>query len=334
MKKLFALALTFALVAAIAAGCGKSAPAAKGTVKTGLAVVTSIANSADATAADAGVAQGYSTIAAVTVDGSGKIVSCVIDAAQTNVNFGADGAITTALDSTFQTKNELGAAYGMKTASSIGKEWNEQAAAFAAYVVGKTAEEVNGIAVDAGLAMDADLVASVTIHVTDFIEVVSKAVANASELGASSGDKLRVGTVTSIAKSTNATADAQGLAQVYNTYAALTTNETGVITSCVIDASQANINFDTAGKITTPLDTTFQTKDDLKDVYGMKAASGIGKEWYEQAAAFAAYATGKTAAEVAGTAVDETGHVTGADLTASVTVSVGDFMAAIAKAAK
>lgn len=334
MKKLFALALTFALVAAISAGCGKAAPTAEGAVKTGLAVVTSIASSADATAVDAGVAQGYSTIAAVTVDGAGKIVACVIDAAQSNVNFGADGAITTALDSAFQTKNELGAAYGMKAASGIGKEWNEQAAAFAAYAVGKTAEEVKGIAVDAGLATDADLVASVTIHVTDFIEVVSKAAANAGELGASSGDKLRVGTVTSIAKSTNATADAEGLAQIYNTYAALITNEAGAITSCVIDASQANINFNAAGKIATPLDTTFQTKNEIKEGYGMKAASGIGKEWYEQAAAFAAYATGKTAAEVAGTAVDETGHAAGADLTASVTVSVGDFMAAIAKAGK
>ncbi len=334
MKKLFALALTFALVAAIAAGCGKSAPAGEGAVKTGLAVVTSIASSADATAAEAGVAQGYSTIAAVTVDGAGKIVACVIDAAQTNVNFGADGAITTALDSAFQTKNELGAAYGMKAASSIGKEWNEQAAAFAAYVVGKTAEEVKGIAVDAGLPADADLVASVTIHVTDFIEVVGKAVANASELGASSGDKLRVGTVTSIAKSTNAAADAQGLAQIYNTYAALTTNEKGVITSCVIDASQANINFDAAGKVTTPLDTTFQTKNEIKEGYGMKAVSSIGKEWYEQAAAFAAYATGKTATEVAGTVVDEEGHTADVDLTASVTISVGDFITAVTKAAR
>lgn len=66
----------------------------------------------------------------------------------------------------------------------------------------------------------------------------------------------------------------------------------------------------------------------------MKAASSIGEEWYEQAAAFAQYVTGKTASEVSGIAVDETGHAADSDLTASVTVGIADFLAAIAKAAE
>jgi len=359
MKKLFAFVMAFMLLGALVAGCGTGTPGAgtetpaantetpvAGTeapvsteapdanaVKTGLAVVTSVSGSKDAAADAAGLAQGYSTIAAVTVDTQGKIVACVIDAAQTKVNFDTAGAVTTALDTEFQTKNELGEGYGMKSASGIGKEWNEQAAAFAAYVVGKTADEVTGIAVSEGYATDADLKASVTVHVTDFITVVANAVNYATELGATAADMLSIGTVTNIAKSKNAAADAEGLVQVYNTYTAVTTNSDGVITSCIIDASQANVNFDTTGKITSDITAPVQTKNELGEGYGMKSASGIGKEWNEQAAAFAAYVTGKTAAEVQGIAVSE-GYAADADLKASVTVHVTDFINVVAKAAK
>ena len=40
--------------------------------------------------------------------------------------------------------------------------------------------------------------------------------------------------------------------------------------------------------------TTFPSKNELGDNYGMKKASSIGAEWYEQAAAMAAYVEGKT----------------------------------------
>jgi hypothetical protein len=39
----------------------------------------------------------------------------------------------------------LGDGYGMRSASKIGKEWNEQANAFAAYVIGKTVDEVKAL---------------------------------------------------------------------------------------------------------------------------------------------------------------------------------------------
>jgi hypothetical protein len=356
MKKTLALLLVIVLAVALFAGCGTttatpsaapsaSAPAstepspsaepsaaAPATVKTGLAILTSIAKSADAGEKD-GLAQADSLIVAVTVGADGKIVSCVIDQAQSKVSFNAKGELVTALDAAFKTKNELGAEYGMGKASGIGKEWNEQAAAFAQYVIGKTADEVKGIAVnEEGKATDADLTASVTVHVTDFIAGVQKAVANAQELGATASDKLSVGTATNIAKSKNAAADAEGLAQIYSTYTAITTSADGVITSCIIDASQSNVNFDTAGKITTDLTVAPQTKNELGDAYGMKKASSIGKEWYEQAAAFAAYVTGKTTSAVAGIAVSE-GYAGDTDLKASVTVHITDFLAILAKAA-
>ncbi len=358
MKKFTALLLVFMLAAALMAGCGPKTPAEpsaapsqpasaepsaapSGTgaaggdaVRTGFAVINSIAKSTDATAEADGLAQADSLLVALTVDSAGKIVDCMIDQAQSKVSFNAAGELVTPLDATFKTKNELGAEYGMGKVSSIGKEWNEQAAAFAQYVIGKTAQEVQGIAVDEeGYPTGADLTASVTVHVTDFIAGVQKAIASAAELGAAAGDKVSIATVTNIAKSTNATAEADGLAQIYSTYAALTTDAGGVITSCIIDASQSNVNFDATGKLTTDPTVAPQTKNELGDAYGMKAVSGIGREWYEQAAAFAAYVTGKTNAEVQGIALDEEGRAAESDLTASVTVHVTDFLTVIDKAA-
>jgi hypothetical protein len=301
-------------------------------VKTGFAVITSIEKSKDAGEAD-GLAQADSVLVAVTVDAAGKIVDCVIDTAQSKANFNTAGEIVTPLDTEFKTKNELGANYGMSKNSSIGKDWFEQAAALADYVVGKTVEEVKGIAVDAeGHATGADLTASVTVSISGYITAIEKAVANAQDLGATAADTVRIGTVTNIAKSKNVAADAEGLVQFYSTYTALTMSTDGVITSCIIDASQSNVNFDATGKITTDLTVAPQTKDELGDAYGMKKASTIGKEWNEQAATFAAYVTGKTAAEVAGIAVSE-GYAGDADLKASVTVHITDFLAIIAKAA-
>ena len=113
---------------------------------------------------------------------------------------------------------------------------------------------------------------------------------------------------------------------------ALTTKD-GKITSCYIDAVQAKIGFDTTGTITTDLTVAVQTKNELGENYGMKAWGGAKAEWNEQAAAFAAYVTGKTADEVAGIAITETTKpADGTDLASSVTISIGGFQALIAKA--
>lgn len=135
---------------------------------------TNIAKSKSAEGENAGLAQAYATIAAVTFDGD-KITSCYIDGLQANVNFDATGAITTDLTAAQQSKNQLGDAYGMKKGSAIGKEWDEQAAAFGQYVVGKTAAEVNEIAVSEGKPVDADLSASVTIGIGEFQTLIGKA---------------------------------------------------------------------------------------------------------------------------------------------------------------
>ena len=358
MKKLSAGILSLAMGFGILAGCGTTAvvavppqtpsdapvetpavpastPAegAGGSVKTGLSLVTSVGSSASASAGGDGLAQADITLVAVTVGEDGVIDDCVIDAIQSKVNFDAAGQLITDLSTPVASKNERGDDYGMRKASSIGKEWNEQAQAIADYVTGKTIDQVTGIAVtEDGKAGDADLASSVTMSIGGYLEGIQQAVANAQHLGASKGDTLVLTSTTSLTDSKSASAEEDGLAQAYATVGALTMNG-DTITSMVIDAVQASVNFDTAGQITTDLTAAQPSKNQLGDDYGMRKASSIGREWYEQAAGFAAYVTGKTPAEVSGIAVTEDGKAADADLAASVTISIGAFQTLVDKAA-
>ncbi len=330
MKRNIALLLSLAVAIFTFAGCGSNSSKGEA-VKTGLAVISSMAKSVDAGDKD-GLAEVDSTVAAVTVDKNGKILNCKIDAAQTKINFTAAGKLTTPLDTAFKSKQELGGEYGLGKASGIKKEWNEQADAFAKYVTGKTAAEVKGIAVTAeGVAADKDLSSSVTIHIGDFTAVVVKAVENARDLGAKSGDKLGLGVLTSISGSKEVS-DKDGLAQAYTNCTATTFAADGKITSCMIDASQSNVNFSKEGKITSDLKAELKTKRELGAAYGLAKASSIKKEWNEQADAFAKYVTGKTVAEVKGIAVTTEGVPADKDLATSVTIHIGDYEAIIEKA--
>lgn len=307
-------------------------PLAEGGVSTGLAVVSSIEKSKDASERD-GLAQTDSVIVAVTVDKDGKIVQTIIDTAQTQIGFSKDGKILPDLNTVFISKQELKEEYGMGKASTIDKEWYEQANALSEYIVGKTVEEVKGIAVDeSGVPTETDLVSSVTIKINPYKDAIEKAVSNAENLGADASDKLGLGVVTTITKSKDATADEEGLAQAYTTYTVATFDAEGKVTSSIIDASQANVNFDATGKITTDLTVAPTTKVELGEDYGMKKASAIGKEWYEQADAFATYVVGKTIEEIKGIAVDESGYATEQDLVSSVTVGIEDFQSIYEKA--
>lgn len=334
MKKGLALVLSLILVFTALTACGKKEDSgSKGeAVKTGLGIVTSVASSKNAADED-GLAETDSYVAAVTVGSDGKILACAIDAAQTKINFSKEGKLTTDLTVAPQTKQELGLGYNMKGSSAIGKEWNEQADAFAKYVVGKTLDEVKGITVnEEGKAGDADLASSVTVHIGDFIEVVSKAVSNAQDLGGKAGDKLGLGINTTVDKSKDAAADADGLAEAYSYYTAVTVDASNKITSCAIDASIADVNFSTEGAVTSDVNAEVQSKQELKDAYNMKSSSSIGKEWYEQANSFAKYVTGKTADEVKGISVNEEGKAGDADLSSSVTVHVAPFIGVVGKA--
>ncbi len=354
MKKIISLVMSSVLAVSLLAGCGSSSETSNSTdsatstsassstaavssdangdaVKTGLAVISSIAKSKDAGKED-GLGQVDSTVVAVTVDKDGKIVKCAIDAAQTKINFSAAGKITTDLKKEFKSKQELKTEYGMNKASKIGKEWNEQADAFANYVVGKTVAEVKGIALNAeGVPSDKELSATVSIHIADLTAAIEKAVNNAKDLGAKAGDKLGLGVATNISKSADA-GEKDGVAQAYSNYTATTFGADGKVTSCVIDASQSNVNFTKAGKITSDLKAPLKSKSELGADYGLAKASKIKKEWFEQTEALAKYVVGKTVDEIKGIAVNAEGVPSQAELTSSVTIHIGDYQAVIAKA--
>lgn len=304
----------------------------EGAVKTGLAITAKVTGE-NASADAVGKVEYDVTMVAVLVDENGVIVDCVIDSLGTSVVFDAAGAVTTDLTAAIQTKNELGENYGMKAYGGAKFEWNEQAAALASYAKGKTLEELKTGAVnESGYAADVDLAASATIYLGGYVAAIEKAVNNARHLGAQGGDKLVLASNSSLGSTTAADAENAGNAQLDCDVTAMTMKG-DVISSCVIDSLQAKVAFDAAGAITSDLSAPVQTKNELGENYGMKAWGKATYEWNEQAASFAAYVTGKTAAEVAGIAVNEKTAPTDTDLAASVTIAIGGFQALIAKGA-
>ena len=298
----------------------------EGALKTGLAIVCSTGKSANAEKADYDV-----TLVAVLVDNDGIIRDCIIDSIGATVTFDATGTITSDITAPVQTKNELGDAYGMGKISKVG-EWYQQADALAKFAIGKTVAELKSGAVDStGYApAGSDLASSATIYLGSYVSAIEAAVGNAQHLGAQGGDELRLAAMPSLKSSVSASAEKVGTAQLDCDVTALTVKD-GKITSCYIDSLQAKVKFGTDGVITEGISAAVETKNQLGDAYGMGKISKVG-EWNEQAASFAAYITGKTAAEVAGIAVNEDTKPTGADLVSSVTIAIGGFQALIAKA--
>ena len=357
MKKLFALILTFLLAASLLTGCvgttvvvgncdctcdGQTAttPAentapADGALKTGLSVTTKISDSTSATGEAEGEIKYDVTLAAVLVDQQGVIVSCAIDSVPATVKINAAGEITSDVAMAVPTKNELGENYGMVAWGGAKAEWDAQVAAVAKYAEGKTVEQLKNGDIDmtTGKAKDGtDLSSSATIYLAGYVYAIEAAVNNAQQLGAQAGDELVLTTLNTVKSSVNATAEQEGTVQLDSDMVALTKNG-DTITSCYIDSLQAKIAFDAAGQITTDLSAPVQTKNALGENYGMVAWGGAKAEWNAQAAAFAAYVTGKTEAEVAGISVtDATKPADGTDLASSVTIAIGGFQALIAKA--
>ena len=356
MKKIFALILAMVLTVSLLSGCvattvvignctcptdghvqptETTSPAVEGAVKTGLSVSTSISDSASATAEAAGAAKYDVTLAAVLVNDEGIIVDCVIDSIPATVKFDANGQITSDLTMAVPTKNEQGANYGMVAYGGAKAEWDAQVAAVAKYAIGKTVDQLKNGDIDmvTGKAKDGtDLASSATIYLAGYVYAIEAAVNNAKHLGAQAGDELVLATLNSVGSSASATAEKAGTIQLDADITALTKAD-GKITSCYIDSLQAKISIDATGTITTDLTTAVKTKNELGANYGMVAWGGAKAEWDAQAAAFASYVTGKTAAEVAGISITEsTKPADGSDLATSVTIAIGGFQALIAKA--
>ena len=122
--------------------------------KLNLAIVSSPSYSnKDASEEGDGLDQIDSTVVATVIDAEGKVVVAKTDCTQGKMTFDAKGVVTADTAAEIKTKLELDtdygmAAYGQKHDGSEGQplEWDEQAAAFDAALVGKTAADFAALA--------------------------------------------------------------------------------------------------------------------------------------------------------------------------------------------
>lgn len=175
MKKFLSIALSALLLVSLASAASAEV--------LGLGIHTYI-NATDAGEKD-GRGQVNSVVCTVILDDNKVIKAVQFDTAQTNVNFNAEGKVTTDVTAPVLSKLEKGADYGMAKASPIGKEWFEQIASLEEYCIGKTVEEVVGMKTyekdenHKAVPDEADLKTSVTIDVGGYLAALEKAAANA-----------------------------------------------------------------------------------------------------------------------------------------------------------
>lgn len=298
MKRFFLIALSCLLLLGLAA-CGEedsptqddNRPGSNDTAtetdrKLGLsAVVTTVMESADRTRVKG-------TVAAVVVDAQGTITACQLDEVDFTVSL-RDGVPAPVENLT--SKEERGDSYRPTKEDLGGDEgstqpWHEQAEKFCDYVEGKTGAQVGAIAATDGKTQQ---IPGCDLVVTDFITAVVQAADHAKTITVGREDDLELALTAYHEPNEN-----QQKANYTLELAAVTLDEGERITGCITDQAEIRLTVE-EGAFTT-LSGLVKTKRQLGDGYGMKTASPIGKEWYQQADAFDAYAVGKTAATLAG----------------------------------
>ena len=140
----------------------------------------------------------------------------------------------------------------------------------------------------------------------------------------------------SIAKS-RPSGDQTAQAQADVTIAAVGFDVEGKVASVTIDVAQTRVAYDEDMQVTSDLEEEVPTKKELEDDYGMRGASEIDAEWYEQAEALEEWMIGKTVDEITGMEVKEVDeahqHVPDVEeLTSSVTITVEGYLEAVEEA--
>lgn len=315
MLKSITLFLALILIAGIFTGCigipAVIAPAPnaeslpeidENALQTGLSIRTRILDGQNAADSARGEVRYGACIAAVALNPAGEIVDCILEDFTAVIPFDASGKLLQGAE--IQSPPD---------ARRIAAD------ALSARAIGKTVDELKQ-------QIQANPEGCTEAIAFGHLEAIEAAASEAQYLGTQAGDALRLAVLPSLEGS------GDGSARLDADAAALTLRGE-IIGSCIIDSVQAEAQINDRGAIISDLSAPILSKNQLGEAYGMKAYAGSAYEWNEQAAAFAAYARGKTPVEIAGIAVDERNAPAEYDLASSVTISIGGFQALIAKAA-
>ena len=146
-----------------------------------LGIVSTQTGSKDATDEAEGANEVDTTVVAASVDKEGKIVAVSTDALAAKVTFDTKG-VTATEAAIITTKKDAGANYGMAAygndLNGDGKvlEWFEQADAFNAACIGKTASDLSSLTNESGYGSDEIQKSGCTINISDMVKALSKAV--------------------------------------------------------------------------------------------------------------------------------------------------------------
>ena len=307
MKKIIALMLVLSLAFCFVA-CKKDDKKEEATPKYTLAVV-----------ADDGlktVSKGGATVIALAIvfDESGKIVAARFDSAQPKFALNAEKTDMVAVNRV-DTKVELGDNY-----TGMSDSWKDEAAAFEAFLVGKTAADIAALefvvdGADAGLVAGCTMKSSMPV----FKALVAKAAAYERKVTFETKDAITLGLAIdtkvsgSVAEGGKVAFDCAGVAIAG-----------GKVVAAMIDSAEAEYTLAIAdSKLSVTLKKYKGTKNEQGDAYDSYSPMAAGR-WYAQAQAYANTAVGKTAAELANLATDGV---------AGCTIYAGGYKAVIVRAA-
>ena len=132
-------------------------------------------------------------------------------------------------------------------------------------------------------------------------------------------------------KPTSANGDKNGKGQLTATAAAVLLDANGRIVKCAIDTAECVAEYSSSGKYI--LSESFKTKYELGNDYGLKKASEINKEWFEQIDALTELVKGKNIEELRSLPSDS-GKGSRDVIKAGCTIVISDFVYALEEAMK
>ena len=122
----------------------------------------------------------------------------------------------------------------------------------------------------------------------------------------STGYKVGVGSYTTTENSRSSSEGEKGKGDVSTTYVTVIFDNNDIIKKVYIDEVESKIYFDSKGQLDEGKNNTnIRSKRELGDSYGMKAASPISKEWYQQINSLEDYLVGKNLRHINDYVVDK-----------------------------